>query len=59
MKNVLAILVLAMTTFACHSTKDEFSVKGTIAGVETGKVYLQKLVDGKPQSIDTADVVGG
>lgn len=59
MKNVLTVLVLALTVFSCQSAKDKFSVKGSIAGVETGKVYLQKLVDGKPQSIDTADVVGG
>jgi peroxiredoxin len=59
MRNLLVTLVLALTIFACHSAKDEFSIKGTIAGVETGKVYLQKLVDGRPQSIDTADIVDG
>jgi peroxiredoxin len=59
MRNVIAILVLALATFSCQTAKDEFSIKGTIAGVETGKVYLQKLVDGQPQSVDTTDVVGG
>ncbi|HEY3373325.1 MAG TPA: TlpA disulfide reductase family protein [Prolixibacteraceae bacterium] len=59
MRNLLATLVVALTIFACHSTKDEFSIKGSIAGVETGKVYLQKIVDGRPQNIDTTDVVDG
>lgn len=59
MKNVLAILVFALAVFSCQSAKDEFSIKGSVAGVETGKVYLQKLVGGQPQSVDTADVVGG
>jgi len=59
MKKLLATLVIAFTIFACQTTKDKFSIKGTIAGVETGKVYLQKIVDGRPQSIDTADVVEG
>jgi len=59
MRNLLLILVLALTVFSCQSSKDEFSIKGTIAGVETGKVYLQKMVDGRPQSIDTTDVVDG
>jgi len=59
MRNFLAILVLALAVISCQLAKNEFSIKGSIAGVETGKVYLQKLVDGKPQSIDTADVVGG
>ncbi len=59
MRNVLTILVFALAAFSCQSAKDEYSIKGTVAGVETGKVYLQKLVDGQPQSVDTAELVGG
>jgi peroxiredoxin len=59
MRNYFAILVLVTTVFACQTAKDEYSIKGTIAGVETGKVYLQKVVGGQPENIDTADVVGG
>jgi thiol-disulfide isomerase/thioredoxin len=59
MRNLLAILVLTLTVLSCNTAKDEFSIKGTIAGVETGKVYLEKIVNGHPQSIDTADVVDG
>jgi peroxiredoxin len=59
MRNVFTILVFALTVLSCQSAKDQFSIKGSIIGIETGKVYLQKLVDGQPQSVDTADVVGG
>ena len=59
MKNLFATLVLALMIVACNTAKDEFSIKGTIAGVDTGKVYLQKIVDGRPQSVDTTDVVDG
>ena len=59
MRKVFAILVLALAIVSCQSGKNEYSINGTIAGIETGKVYLQKLVDGKPQSVDTADVVDG
>ena len=59
MRNVLTILVFVLTVLSCQSAKDEYSIKGTIAGVETGKVYLLKLVGEQPQSIDTANVVGG
>ena len=59
MRNVLAFLVFALTVFSCQSAKDEYSIKGSIAGVETGKVYLQKIVDGQPRSIDSAKLVGG
>ena len=59
MRNVLTILVIALTVLSCQSAKDQYSIKGSIQGVETGKVYLQKLVDGQPQSVDTANLVGG
>ena len=59
MRNFIAITVFALAVFSCQKAKNEFSIKGSIAGVETGKVYLQKLVDGQPQSIDTANVVDG
>jgi thiol-disulfide isomerase/thioredoxin len=59
MRNLLAILVLSMTVLSCHSAKDEFTIKGTIAGVETGKVYLQKIVDNRPKSIDSVNIEGG
>lgn len=59
MRNILISLILTLAFFACKTTRNEFSIKGTIAGVDTGKVYLQKIVDGHPQSIDTAEVVNG
>ena len=59
MRNVLVILMFALTIFSCQSAKDEYSIKGTIAGVESGKVYLQKIVDGQPQTVDTATISGG
>jgi peroxiredoxin len=59
MKNQLAVLVLALAIFSCQRVKDEYSIKGSIAGVETGKVYLQKLVAGQPQTVDSAVLEGG
>jgi peroxiredoxin len=59
MRNLLTILVLALAVSSCGTPKDEFSIKGTIAGVETGKVYLQKIVDGRPKTIDSTNLEGG
>jgi len=59
MRNYFAILVLGLAVFACQTAKDEYSIKGSISGVETGKVYLQKVVDGQPENIDPAEVVSG
>jgi len=59
MRNVLAILVFALTTFSCQSAKDEFSLKGSISGVDKGKVYLLKLVGNQPTPVDSAEISGG
>lgn len=59
MKNFITILAFALAVFSCQSAKNEFSIKGSISGIETGKVYLQKIVDGKPKSIDSTEVVSG
>jgi peroxiredoxin len=60
MRKNLAILVLAITVISCKMAKEEYSIKGSIAGVETGKVYLQKMVaGGQAETIDSTDVVAG
>jgi peroxiredoxin len=59
MRNFFVILVLSISIVSCRMAKDEYSIKGTIEGVETGKIYLQKLVDGQPQTVDTTNVVAG
>lgn len=59
MRNLLTILVLALAVSSCGTPKDEFSIKGTISGIETGKVYLQKIVDGRPKTIDSTNLEGG
>lgn len=59
MRNVIAIFALALTVFSCQTAKDEFLIKGSIEGVNKGKVYLQKIVEGQPQGVDTAEVVDG
>lgn len=59
MRNQFVILVLALAIISCQKPKDEYSIKGSIAGVEKGKVYLLKLVAGQPQTVDSAVLDGG
>lgn len=59
MRNVLAIIVFAFAVVSCGMAKDEFSIKGSISGVDKGKVYLQKIVNGQPKNIDSVDVTNG
>ena len=59
MRNVFAILVFALVAFSCQSAKDEFSIKGSIVGVDKGKVYLLKLVGNQPVPVDSTELSGG
>jgi len=59
MRNFFVILVLAISIVSCKMAKEEYSINGSIEGVDTGKVYLQKLLDGKPETVDSANVVAG
>jgi peroxiredoxin len=59
MRNVLTILVFVLTVFSCQSAKEEYSIKGSIAGVDKGKVYLLKLVGNQPKAVDSTEISGG
>jgi peroxiredoxin len=59
MRNFFVILVLVLSIVSCKKAKNEYTIKGTIDGIKTGKVYLEKLVDGQPQTVDTTDVTDG
>lgn len=59
MRNILGVIFIAFAVFACQSAKDEYTIKGTIAGVEKGKVYLIKVVEGMPQTVDSTEVAAG
>jgi peroxiredoxin len=58
MKNLLVIFVFALAVYSCHS-KDEFTIKGTITGIDKGNVYLQKIVKGQPKTIDSTAISNG
>jgi peroxiredoxin len=59
MRNVFAIFVFALAAFSCQSAKDEFSIKGSISGVDKGKVYLMKLAGNQPVPVDSSVISGG
>ncbi|NCA75296.1 MAG: AhpC/TSA family protein [Alphaproteobacteria bacterium] len=42
MKKLFFLLIIATVLASCSGTKDEYSLKGTITGVDTGMVYLQR-----------------
>jgi peroxiredoxin len=43
MKNILFILISALLLASCTDNKDSYTIKGTIVGVDSGMVFLQKF----------------
>lgn len=59
MRTGILILIIGIAFFSCQTRKKEFSINGSISGLDTGKIYLQKIVDGETKTIDTSDIVAG
>jgi len=59
MRKIVGILFLAFAVFACQNAKDEFLIKGTISGVDKGKVYMLKLGEQTTEVIDSTEVSEG
>ncbi len=59
MKKLFPIFLFILVMAACQSNSSKFTVSGTIAGVDSGFVYLVKAEAGKPLVVDTAKIVGG
>lgn len=59
MKKYFFIAIIALLVFSCTNNKDNFTINGVVNGVDTGKVFLQAVVDNKLQTIDTVDLDKG
>lgn len=59
MKQLLPILLLISMLASCQSNKTRYEINGTIAGLDSGMVYLVKAQAGQPQVLDTAKLVAG
>ncbi|MGQ1784330.1 MULTISPECIES: redoxin domain-containing protein [unclassified Saccharicrinis] len=57
MKNLFLVAVMAIIFAACQPST--FTINGTIEGVTEGKAILRNIVDGRPASLDTTDIVEG
>lgn len=58
MKQLIPILLVAFAFASCQK-KAQYEISGTIAGLDSGVVYLVKSQAGQPQVLDTAKLVGG
>ncbi len=60
MKKFFFIAIIGLLVFSCkNNNKDNFTINGVVNGVDTGKVFLQAVVDSKLKTIDTAEINNG
>ncbi len=59
MKKIIYFVLTVFTVSACLTGSKTYTIKGTIQGIDSGKVYLVKSEAGQPLVVDTADVVEG
>jgi len=59
MKNLFPFFLLALGMAACQSNPTKYTINGTIAGLDSGMVYLVKAEEGKPIDIDSSKIENG
>jgi len=59
MKNFALLFVFAGMLASCQVGSKKYTISGSIAGLDSGIVYLMKAQAGQPVTLDTADVKGG
>ena len=60
MKKILFIAIIGLLVFSCkNNNKDNFAINGIVNGVDTGRVFLQTVVDNKIETVDTAEINKG
>ncbi len=57
MRRIFYFMLIVFAFSACNSGSKKYTIKGTLTGVDSGKVYLIKAQEGQPLVIDTVDVV--
>lgn len=53
MKNITVIFLSLLLLAGCSGKKDHFTIKGTVSGIDTGMVYLQKFETDHWTSVDS------
>jgi peroxiredoxin len=60
MKNLLFLLLAAVVLASCAGKKEnKYVISGTVKGVDTGMILLQKTVDGNTETVDSTNLKEG
>jgi peroxiredoxin len=58
-KSVLVLVAIVFVVLSCNVKEDRLSINGTVEGVESGEVYLQRFENKMFQLIDSTEVTNG
>jgi len=59
MKKILFFLITSILFASCGGNKDQFTIRGSIQGIDTGMIVLQKLDEGNWLKLDSAKLENG
>ena len=59
MRKLFYFVLIVFAFSACNNGSKKYTIKGTLTGVDSGKIYLVKAQDGQPVTIDTTNVSSG
>ncbi len=59
MKNIIFIFSIAILLASCSGNKDQFTIKGHVNGLDTGRVFLQKFETDHWVTVDSAKLEKG
>ncbi|RLD60226.1 MAG: hypothetical protein DRJ01_10025 [Bacteroidetes bacterium] len=60
MKKIFFYAIISVLIFSCtNNNTNNFSINGVVNSTDTGKVFLQTVVENKLQTIDTAEISKG
>lgn len=59
MRNLSLLVLLSLFIAACQSNSTDYQIRGTMAGLDSGIIYLVKADKGQAVAVDTTELVDG
>ncbi|MDX9883015.1 MAG: TlpA disulfide reductase family protein [Prolixibacteraceae bacterium] len=59
MRKIVYFMLIVFAFSACNSGSKNYTIKGTLTGADSGKIFLVKVKEGQPVVVDTAEIAKG